>query len=112
MYCTLHSYARHGRVEEVDNLLLRGVPIDIRDDNGNTILLISCQNGNKRLVKLALRYGADMNICNFKGNSALHFCYRYGYAKTLGLYLLRKGADDSIRNLNGETCEDLGGTEG
>ncbi len=106
-----NSYARHGRVEEVDSLLLRGVSVDVRDDNGNTILLISCQNGNKRLVKLALRYGADINLCNFKGNTALHFCYRYGYAKTLGSYLKRKGADDQIRNLNGATCEMLGGTE-
>ena len=95
----------------MDNLLLRGVPVDVRDDNGKSILCVACQNGSKKLVKLALRYGVDINLCNFKGNTALHFCYRYGYAHTLGEYLKRKGADGAIRNLDGSNPEDLGGTE-
>ena len=107
---SIFSFTRHGRIEEVDNLLLKGRPVDGRDNFGNTILHIACQNGNNKLMKLALRYGANMNIANFKGNTALHFAYRYGYANTLGDYLQRKGADSTIRNLGGEICTDLGGT--
>lgn len=94
-------------MKEVEMLLQQGVPIDARDEFGNTILCIACQNGNKNMIKLALRHGADMNICNFKGNTPLHFCFRYGYAKTLGRYLMQKGADASLRNINGELCTDL-----
>ena len=94
----------------VDLLLLQGVDVNSRDDNGNTILCIACQNGNKRIAKLALRYGADINVSNFNGNTSLHFCYKYGNANTLGAYLIQKGADATIRNTKGQTCEDLGGT--
>lgn len=31
---------------------------DAIDRNGNTMLAIACQNGNKRMAKLALRHGA------------------------------------------------------
>jgi len=72
----IFSLTRHGRVEDVDNLLLNGIPVDGRDNFGNTILHIACQNGNKKLLKLALRYGANMNIANFRGNTSLHFAFR------------------------------------
>lgn len=52
----LFSLARHGKADEVNNTLLKGVPVDTRDNNGNTILSIGCQNNSKRIVKLALRY--------------------------------------------------------
>ena len=70
------SLARHDRRRAVEMLLLRGVPPDVRDVNGNTILSIACQNGNKRMCKLALRYNANINSRNNRGNTALHFCYK------------------------------------
>lgn len=59
-------------------LLCRGVPVDVRDDHGNTVLIIACQNGHKRALKAALRRGADPNATNALGNTALHFCYTFG----------------------------------
>jgi hypothetical protein len=100
----IFSYARHSRLEEVENLLDRGVPVNVRDQFGNTILNISCQNGHKRIMKCALRRGADMNVQNYRGNSPLHFCFKYGFGATLGAYLIGKGADVSIRNTDGQTC--------
>jgi hypothetical protein len=41
----------------------------------------------------------------------LHFAFGYGYTEA-GEYLVKKGADDSIRNKDGLTCyEGLGGHE-
>ncbi|KAL3764850.1 hypothetical protein ACHAWO_006034 [Cyclotella atomus] len=40
---------------------------------------------------------------NLNGNSCLHFAFGYGFAD-LGEYLIAKGADDSIQNINGLTC--------
>jgi hypothetical protein len=37
------SFARHNRVEDIERLLDRGVPVDVRDEFGNTILIIACQ---------------------------------------------------------------------
>ncbi len=98
------SFTRHGRIAEVDDLLSRGVPADVRDDNGNSILAVACQNNDKRLAKLALRRGADINASNLVGNTPLHFCYKYGHIK-LGEYLISKGADRELKNMDGQTCE-------
>ena len=68
------SYARHNRVQDIERLLVRGVPADSRDVHGNTIAIIGAQNGHKRVVKAALRRGADVNASNLRGNTCLHFC--------------------------------------
>lgn len=86
----LFSYARHGRCEEIDRQLDQGIPVDIRDEYGNTLLIIACQNGNKRVAKAVLRRGASLNVRNHKGNTPLHYCYQYGYGETLGQYLISK----------------------
>jgi ankyrin repeat protein len=65
--------------------------IDERDKFGNTVLTTAYQNGLKRMAKLALRHGADVNLKNFTSG------------ETLRAYLISKGADDSIRNHAGQT---------
>lgn len=72
----IFSAARHGRIDEIEMLLDKGVPVDVRDQFGNTILITACQNGNKRVAKAVLRKGADINSRNFKGNTPLHYCYQ------------------------------------
>ena len=69
------SYARHGRLEEIERLFAKGLPVDVRDAYGNTVLTIACQNGNKRVAKAVLRRGANINARNHKGNTPLHYCY-------------------------------------
>lgn len=91
----IFSLARHGRSGEVEELLLRGIPIDTVDDHGNTILHVGTQNGHKKIVKLSLRYGADINAVNNQHNTPLHFAMKYGH-QNLGQYLISKGADTSI----------------
>jgi len=123
------SFARHNRTKDLERLLDEsGIPANIRDPYGNTILIVACQNGLKRIAKLALRRGADINARNvrcslvlslflsvqrthththtqqYKGNTCLHFCFAYGYGDTLGRYLISKGADSNIRNVAGLTC--------
>jgi len=101
---------RHGRASEVTRLLEKGVPVNVKDTFGNTMLAIACQNGLKKIAKIALRRGADINSRNYKGNTPLHFCYTYGYGDSLGTYLISKGADPDIRNHTGHVCFDgLGG---
>ncbi|CAM9307290.1 unnamed protein product, partial [Ectocarpus fasciculatus] len=95
------SYARHNRVLDLERMMDQGVPVDVRDSHGNTSLIVACQNGHKRALKAALRHGADPDASNARGNTALHYCYAFGYGSTLGRYLMDKGADSSIRNRNG-----------
>ncbi|KAG2529429.1 hypothetical protein BBO99_00007006 [Phytophthora kernoviae] len=86
----LFSAARHNRLDSVIYMLDQGVPVNSRDAFGNTLLSIACQNGLKRIAKLALRRGANINKQNNRGNTALHFCFAYGYGDSLGAYLISK----------------------
>lgn len=69
-------YARNGRQDElVEYLTNNNIDPDLYDSFGNTLLITGCQNGNKKIVKSMLRLGANINAKNFKGNTALHYCY-------------------------------------
>ena len=94
----IFSLARHNRYVELEDLFLKGVDPDSRDNYGNTILIVACQNGNKRIAKLSLRYGSKINLFNIMGNTALHFCYEYKYFD-LAEYLISKGANQNIKNI-------------
>jgi hypothetical protein len=63
----IFSLARHNRLEEVEALLNSGIPVDILDAYGNTILHIACQNGLKKMAKVALRRGGNINAQNVSG---------------------------------------------
>lgn len=102
----IFSFGRHERCADIERLLDRGIPINVRDEYGNTLLTVACQNGSKRVAKIVLRRGADINARNHRGNTPLHYCYHYGYGDTLGQYLMTKGADPSIRNNSGRPCWD------
>jgi ankyrin repeat protein len=42
-------------------MLDANVDVNSRDDNGNSLLIVACQQGNKSIAKLLLRRGADIN---------------------------------------------------
>ena len=79
-----------------------GLSVETRDQHGNTLFILACQQGSKKLAKFLLRRGANMNAQNNGGNTSLHYLYEY---KHVGLaeYLIRKGANDSIKNGEGLT---------
>lgn len=100
------SYCRHGKYEEIDAFFDEPdttLPIDAKDSLGNTLLSIAAQNGNKRIAKLCLRRGADVNTQNLTGQSVLHYCIAYGF-EDLADYFIQKGADDTMTNADGLTC--------
>merc|ERR1712070_278307 len=91
------SAARHGKYTEVEDALKAGFVPNYADSYGNTIFHIACQNGRKRIAKLAIKYGCDVNAQNMKGSTGLHFLFAYGYAD-MAEYFINKGADESITN--------------
>ena len=93
---------RHNKVAQVEDSLAAGFAIDTRDEHGNTALIVSCQNGHKRLAKLCLKYGANPDATNHQGNTALHYAVSYGY-QAMAKYIISHGGDDTIMNLQGKT---------
>jgi len=91
------SAARHGRHKEVEVSLQGGFDPTYTDTFGNTLFHVACQNGNKRIAKLAIKYGGDMDAQNGKGNTGLHFLFAYGYPD-VAEYFIEKGASEEILN--------------
>ena len=78
------SFVRHGKYKELEDRMNEpdwNLPIDYVDAGGNTLLSISCQNGNKRIAKLCLRKGSDINKQNLNGQTCLHYAFGYGFGK-------------------------------
>lgn len=99
------SAARHGRYAEVENALLAGFVPNFADSYGNTVFHIACQNGKRRIAKLAVKFGCDLNAQNMKGHTGLHFLYAYGYPD-IAEYFVKKGADEFIKNGMGKTARE------
>uniref|UniRef100_K3WNJ9 Uncharacterized protein n=1 Tax=Globisporangium ultimum (strain ATCC 200006 / CBS 805.95 / DAOM BR144) TaxID=431595 RepID=K3WNJ9_GLOUD len=95
--------ARNNNLEGLENALDSGADPNSRDNYGNTLFILVCQQGNKRLAKFLLRRRADMNLQNMNGNTGLHYLYEYKH-KELAEYLKTKGAIDTIQNASGLTC--------
>jgi hypothetical protein len=78
-------------------------PDEFRDANDNTLLILAAVNGNKKTVKDLLRAGADVNIRNKWGMSALMYAAEGDHAGIVKV-LLGSGADINARNNEGSTA--------
>ncbi|GIY10022.1 notch-regulated ankyrin repeat-containing protein [Caerostris extrusa] len=63
------------------------VNINYYDKEGQTALHLSCINGNLELVKLLVKFGADIRLANRDGWSALHIA-AYGGHQDIAVYLI------------------------
>ena len=98
----LLAVKNHNLPELEQALDIEAVPVETRDQHGNTLCILASQQGSKKLVKFLLRRGANINAKSNNGNTALHYLYEYGHTE-LAEYVMRKGADDSSRNNEGLT---------
>ena len=65
--------ARYGEVEELQQLLDAGVPVDAVDDGGNAALHKASANGHLGAVERLLAAGASVDLPNESGNRPLHW---------------------------------------
>ncbi len=89
---------------KVQILLDHGVNVNAVQHLGETALMVVAQiNGNiNHIGKLLLKYGADPNIQDINGRTALHKALTNNNSM-LVRYLLEHGADPNIQDYNGRT---------
>lgn len=81
---------RSGDTHELQRILQRwegAVNVNLFDQEGQTALHQSCMDGNLELVKLLVKFGADVKLANRDGWSALHIA-AYGGHQDIALYLI------------------------
>ena len=84
----------------------KNINIDAFDLNGNTLLMIACEEGNSEVVSVLINLGASLNYQNFHGETALHFAAKKRNLEIIDL-LTQAGANDRITDNKGKTIWDL-----
>ena len=78
----------------------------MKDDKGFPALYTAAYHGNREVVELLLRAGADVNMQTPQKNTALMAASRQGNESVVKL-LLKHGALINLRNHNGQTALDF-----
>lgn len=84
--------ARQGRTGPLGEMIDAGVPIDVRNPRGDTVLIVATYAEQAHTVADLVRRGADLNALNASGQSAIS-CAVFRKNETLLRMLLDAGAD-------------------
>ena len=86
--------ARHGDAAEVAALLDHGLLPNMRNDKGDSLLMLAAYNGNAPVAELLLQRGADPDLVNDKGQTPLMgVCFK-GETAIVALLLAHGAAVD------------------
>ena len=103
----LQMASANSTVESVECLLKAGAKVELPDYDGDTALIIACQNGsNEDVINLLLDYAKDVNVANRNGLTALHYAVQRNYSKACIEHFLKAGADILAGDRSGKTAYD------
>lgn len=97
----LHIVAsRNNNLALVSYLLSKGLEVDAKDTNGNTVLMNAVSRNTLEIVKVLVEHIKDINSVNKKGQSALSLAVQNNAPEVIA-FLLEKGAKPSITDKDG-----------
>jgi ankyrin repeat protein len=88
----MFDLARQGRHDRLSAYVDAGVPVDLTDASGNTLLMLAAYHGHAETVVALLERGADADRLNDRGQSPLAGAVFKGEDLVVGV-LLEAGAD-------------------
>lgn len=65
------QYARMGHAQELAELFGQGLPANIRNDKGDSLLMLAAYNGQPEAVRVILEAGGDPELANDRGQTPL-----------------------------------------
>lgn len=96
------DFARHGEADRLEPMLAAGLPVNLADHKGNTLLMLAAYNGHPETTRLLLRHRADVDRRNDRGQTPLGGVAFKGYTEIARL-LLAAGAEVDADNGGGMT---------
>ncbi|WDZ88882.1 ankyrin repeat domain-containing protein [Nocardiopsis sp. HUAS JQ3] len=84
--------AREGRTEELLEFLDHGLPVDTRDEQGNTLVMLAAYHGQEAVVRALVDRGADVDLRNDRGQTPVAGALFKGEEGIVAL-LVAAGAD-------------------
>lgn len=65
------DFARNGQTDQLAEYLEHGVPVDLANQNGDTLVMLAAYKGHADTVAMLAKRGADVNKLNDRGQSPL-----------------------------------------
>ena len=96
------DYARTGETESLGLMLRHGLPANLGDAQGNTLLMLACYHQHPGAARCLLAYGADIDRRNRRSQTPLGGAAFKGHEDIVAL-LLSHGADIEADNGMGMT---------
>jgi ankyrin repeat protein len=87
--------ARSGEGDELSALVAAGVPANLTNDKGDTLLILAAYHDHPATVAMLLEHGADTTRLNDRGQTALAAAVFRKSSEGVGA-LLAAGADPSL----------------
>ncbi|KIW50890.1 hypothetical protein PV05_09668 [Exophiala xenobiotica] len=87
--------ARYGQMDIFEQALPRGLPANLTNDKGDTLLMLASYHGHAPLVSLLVGHGADPNRVNDRGQSMLAGVVFKNEPEVIKI-LLEAGADPEL----------------
>jgi ankyrin repeat protein len=103
-------FAREARTEELADFLDHGLPVDVQDDAGNTLLMLAAYHGHTATVQELIGRGADVDKRNLRDQSPVAGALFKGEDEVVRL-LLRAGADLDAGTPSGRAAAAMFGRE-
>ncbi|KAK1088016.1 hypothetical protein LTR48_002034 [Friedmanniomyces endolithicus] len=88
----LFNLARAGSTAPLHQYLLAGIPPNLTNHVGDTLLMLAAYHGHLSTVTMLLERGADPNVLNERGQSPLAGAVFKGFGEVVGV-LVRAGGD-------------------
>ncbi|KAL5964254.1 Protein phosphatase 1 regulatory subunit 12B [Taenia solium] len=101
-----HAACKNSELDEVKELLSKGVDIDVANVDGLTVLHQACIDNNYEVVQFLLSNNANVNAQDNEGWTPLHACASCSYTE-LAKLLLENGADAGIVSFEQELPLDV-----
>ncbi|KAK3714015.1 hypothetical protein LTR37_008044 [Vermiconidia calcicola] len=115
----LFNFAREGKTSELQQYISAGIPVNLVNHKGDTLLMLASYHGHLETTNMLLSNGADPNMLNERGQSCIAGAVFKGDDEIVKA-ILEKGADlragqpnaiDSAKMFKREECLRMFGVE-
>ncbi|XP_055964127.1 acyl-CoA-binding domain-containing protein 6 [Sorex fumeus] len=105
----IFDYCRENNIDRVSKAIKsKSVDVNVKDEEGRTLLHWACDRGHKELVTILLQHRADIHCQDNEGQTVLHYAAACEFQDIVEL-LLRAGADPARRDQDGCLPADVTG---
>ncbi|TLK55335.1 ankyrin repeat domain-containing protein [Glutamicibacter sp. V16R2B1] len=87
--------ARQGKVQMLSSVIDQGIPANLTDGKGDSLLILAAYNSQPEVVKALIERGAELDQLNARGQSALT-CAVFKQDEESTRMLLEAGADPKL----------------